>query len=278
MQASCNKPTSDITILKNKVERKKLIALCTPTRGDVSIYWAQAVRAIDWPANIGYVPFFCVDDSPAGTRQAVAEARNRIVKNGLEWAEKYQLDVEYFFWLDDDVIPSAKALIALYNHRTMMASGVYFLRADPPTPLIFPSRSGGTLPYIPNKVYPGIWGGSHGLSLINAEVYRHMSDELPLGVDSHGCPAWYVAPEGKGPCLDDHGGRMMDKGGTEDLFFFENASKLGYTVTVDCSRYTFGWHFDREEKTGYPRKQWGQLQRQEPIVFDTPDGPKSWAV
>jgi hypothetical protein len=68
----------------------------------------------------------------------------------------------------------------------------------------------------------------------------------------------------------------MWMGGTEDLYFLDAAGRLGYRPLVDTSRLAFGWHYDRERRQGYPKKQWNQRIKGEPIVWDTPDGPVKW--
>jgi hypothetical protein len=112
-----------------------------------------------------------------------------------------------------------------------------------------------------------------GLTLVRTDVYRRMARECDLGRDRYGRPAWYRTTGAETATVEDG---VMWMGGTEDLYFLDAAGRLGYRPIVDTSRLAFGWHYDRERRQGYPKKQWGQRLRGEPIVWDTPDGPIAW--
>jgi hypothetical protein len=244
----------------------KFIAVCVPTLGNVSIEWAQALRALVLPMNTGYCECFGKDDLGG----KIAETRNAIVAKALSY-ESPEREITHLFWLDDDVICNRTAILALKRHDCDIASGVYFLKGDYGEPLIFPSRGGGTLPFVPDETFE-VWGHGMGLTLVKLDVYKHMLDE-GLPNDSCGRPQWYKTPGAEDAEVLHE---VLFMGGTEDLYFLEAASKLGYKPLVDTSYGAFGWHYDAKHQIGYPKRQWEQYRKREPIVWDTPDGPVVW--
>lgn len=216
-----------------------------------------------WPLNTGRISVFVVG-------KPVAEARNEAVTRALAF-ENNEREVSQIFWVDDDVLIARTALIKLYQHYAPIVSGVYFSKGDVSEPLIFPGRGCGSLPYIPDQVIE-TWGHGSGLTLINTDVYRKMQKELNLPLDKFGNVEWY-----KTPIEPNYDGTVLWCGGTEDLFFCENARKLGYKSIVDCTSDAFGWHFDRATGKGFPRQQFNAGKTGQPIVWNTPDGPKEWS-
>ncbi len=248
--------------------RPRFIAVCTPTLGRVSIEWASTLRALAWPLNTGYVNFFTLDVEGG----EIAETRNRCVQLALDY-ESDRCEVSHLLWLDDDVIASRLALLRLLSHDVDIASGCYFTRNDPAEPLIFPGRGAGTTPFVPDRVFE-TWGHGMGLALVRSGVYRRMAREQDLGLDRYGRPAWYRTTGAEDASLEDG---VLWMGGTEDLYFLERAGRLGYRPLMDTSRLAFGWHVDPGGRQGYPREQWSQRIRGQPIVWRTPDGPVEWA-
>lgn len=242
--------------------KRKCLAVLTPTLGNVSMWWHTALVDLIWPMNTGK-GFIPVMDQKGGE---IGEMRNRLVTLALQFEAAQDIDLEYLMWIDDDVIVGRMALLALAQHDRDIASGVYFSKNDMPQPLIFDGPSSGTARWEPDKLLEK-WGWAQGLSLVRLAVYKRMRDELNLGVDKYGNPAWFKEPEfGK----DEQGNITL--GGTEDFHFFENASKLGYRPLIDCTKHAFGWHYDAALKTGYPKRQWEQYVRREPIVWPLKDG------
>ncbi len=247
--------------------RKKFIACCTPSLGSVSISWASVLRGLAWPLNTGYVNHFLIDDKGG----EIAETRNKIVQISLDY-ETPTCEVSHLFWIDDDVIASTRSLLELLDVQADIVSGCYFTKCDPAEPLIFPGRGAGTTPFVPNQLFE-TWGHGMGLCLIRAEVYRRMARELPLGRDKYGHTAWYKTTGAEHSTVEDG---VVWMGGTEDLYFLNEAQKLGYQPWMNTRRFAFGWHFDKETRQGYPKKQWAQMMRGQEITWDTPDGPKAW--
>jgi hypothetical protein len=247
--------------------KMKFIAVCTPTLGIVTIEWASALRALIMPLNTGYCECFG-KDTVGGE---IAEGRNGCVATALSY-ENSEREVTHLFWLDDDVICSRTALVALLHHNKDIASGVYFTKAEPAEPLIFPGRGCGTTSFIPNKVFE-TWGHGMGLTLVKTDVYKNMRDELKLPLDKYGRPQWYKTPDITDMEIQND---VLFVGGTEDLYFLHQANKIGYRPIVDTTQYAFGWHYDYKKRQGYPTKQWDQFQANKPIIWPTEDGDVVW--
>jgi hypothetical protein len=239
---------------------RKVIGYATPSKGVVSFWWTRSM-------NIGKKLMF-VQDS-AG--DMIAETRNRIVADAFAFEAKAEVEFDSLFWVDDDVLVSPGALLALYNHHAPIVSGVYFTKCELPEPLIFPSRLGGTAKFVPNTIVKNAWGHGMGLTLVRMEVYRKMA-AAGLPNDRYGHPEFYkTVREMKME------GELLDCGGTEDLYFCEAAAKLGYKSIIDCTKQAFGWHFDMATGKGYPEPQFARYAKCEPIEWDTDEGTVIWS-
>ncbi len=262
------KPVSRVS---SPMPRAKLICLCTPTLGMVSVQWHQAMCHLAWPMNTTKAPMLLIDDKPEHLRTGneIAEARNFLVAKAMAMKtdERY---VSHLFWVDDDVIVTSNALECLLRHDRDIAAGVYFLKAEFPSPLMFPSRGGGVGTFEPDKLVE-CWGCGMGLTLVKMGVYERMLKELDLGRDCNGNPEWYKTKGQADDGVTTENG-VMFCGGTEDLYFCELASRLGINPLMDCGKWAFGFHYDAKRRMGYPQEQWKQRQACQPVVW--PDGTK----
>jgi len=242
--------------------KKSCIAVLTPTLGQVSMWWATCMLDLLWPMNCGKSFIPCQDTHG----DQVGEMRNRLVSMALAFEAQQGINLESIAWIDDDVIFNRALILELAQHDCDIASGVYFSKSDPAEPLIFDGPSSGTGKFRPDETFES-WGYAQGLSLVKTSVYKRMRDELELEKDKYGLPCWYKQPEFG---MNEAG--ELSLGGTEDFWFFENASKLGIRPLVCCTKLAFGFHYDAKEKFGYPRKQWEQWVRREPIVWPLKEG------
>lgn len=252
----------------------KFIARCTPSLGMVSIWWSRLVESIVWPMNTGKGLFYKRD----GEGGEIAETRNTIVNDVLTWSEQNRGgSYTHLFWVDDDVLVFPMCLMQLLSHDKPIVSGVYFnkLPGKMSAPLIFPDRYGGTSQFTPNEVKP-IWGHGMGLTLVKTEVYSRMRDELNLPLDKYGRPQWYKTAGSNLEDIEQAEDGTLKLGYTEDLWFLENAAKLGYTGCVDQGKHTFGFHYDAAKDIGYPEEQWNQWIRSDCITWQTKDGEVVW--
>jgi len=242
--------------------KRKAIAVLTPTLGQISMWWTVGLLDLVWPMNTSRAFMPLVDQRGDN----IGETRNRLVKMVLDSEQATNVEIEYVMWLDDDVIIQRPVLLALLSHDRDIASGVYFSKTDHAEPLIFSGPGSGSLKFKPDEIFEA-WGWSNGLCVIKTAVYKRMMDELDLGVDQYGNPCFYKQPDFG---VNEQGNLQL--GGTEDFHFFENCSKLGYRPIIDCRKHAFGFHYDAEAKTAYPKPQWQQFLRREPIVWPKPEG------
>jgi hypothetical protein len=243
------------------------ILVATPTLGAVSMLWHDAASRLVWPMNVHRASVPMVDNEGG----QIAEMRNQCVLYAMALEQAHPITVDSIMWLDDDVLCHPMAMCQLRQHDRDIAAGVYFCKSEIPEPLIFAGPSSGTMKFRPNEVFEA-WGWPMGLSLIKLDVYRRMQDELDLGTDRRGFPAWYQQP---GFGFQKETGSLIT-GGTEDFKFFDSASKIGIRPLVDCGKIAFGWHYDLASKTGYPQKQWEQRVKHQPITWDTKEGVILW--
>lgn len=251
-------------LLLDEVEtepKPKLIAQCTVCRppAAVSIFWAMQFAKFqlsqNWPPNIDHV--FNMAENKGGPG-AIARTRNHLIARAFSESATRWEKVSDFAWQDDDVIPrSPKLWKCLYHHDKDIVNGVYFTRETYSQPLIFDGPSSGPAKFIPNQ-FRKCWGAGMGLTLVKADVYRRMALELDLGRDENGNPAWYkVTP----PYV------------TEDLYFYDNAAKLGIEVWIDTGPDAFAFHHDLTTNKGYPEEQWTQFVSGQPISWESVTWP-----
>ncbi len=258
----------------------KVIARCTPSLGDVSIWWARATECIFWPNNHGKAIFY--DRDYAGDE--VAEVRNKIVEAVLRYdAEAHK--VSHLFWVDDDVLVFPGCLLELLHQDRDIASGVYFTKmpGNLSSPLWYPDNGGGTARFLPDRIEE-VWGHGMGLTLVKTEVYKRIRDEVLTRTvdgqqqrltDKYGRPRWYHRTDQTTELWQDEHD-LTHMGMTEDIYFLSLAHKLGYKPAIVTTKHAFGFHYDKARDVGYPEKQWQQWSSGEPIVWATPDGPVTW--
>jgi hypothetical protein len=167
-----------------KATNRKYVAVLTPTLGVVSMLWHTAMDHLIYPMNMGRT-FIPLKDQVGGD---IGELRNRLVQVVLDSEEQQHVEVEHVFWIDDDVIPSRAAILALMSHDRDIASGVYFSKFHPSEPLIFDGPASGTVKFVPDSLEER-WGWSQGLSLVRLDVYKKMKEDLDWAWTSTARPA-----------------------------------------------------------------------------------------
>ncbi len=258
----------------------KIIAYCTPSLGMVSLWWVRMMASIYHPNNHGKGYFFAKDD----VGDEVAEVRNCIVESVLNYDRDHH-EVSHLFWLDDDVLMQPGCLLELLHQDRDIVSGVYFLKMEGSlsSPLIYPESGGGTARFIPDQVQE-VWGHGMGLTLVKTEVYKRMLREqltrtvdgqTQLLTDKYGRPRWYHKTDLMHEIEEDEHG-LAKMGMTEDTYFLDRASRIGYKPAVVTTKHAFGFHYDAKRNKGYPEQQFNQWQAGQPIVWDTPAGPVTW--
>lgn len=205
----------------------------------------------------------------------VGDARNEIVAKALALEEQDpSIRCEKIFFLDDDVLVHPDALLKLLQHHRPIVSGLYYTKTSVPTPLVLHGEFAGTATdWTPGDLVE-CWGHGMGICLIDAEVFRRVRDELDIGVDPHGFPAWFKTTR-DAAIVKPNGGRAIANQ-TEDMRFLELARQLGYRTAVDTSPQAFGWHLDTKTGVAYPEKQWREFASTGRITWETEKGPVVW--
>lgn len=247
--------------------RRKLVAWCVPTFGMVSARWVAAHYRLGQPSNVAAVHLYVEG-------REVGDARNDLIARALAFDDASR-EVSHVFFLDDDVLPHPEALKKLHADDRDIVSGLYYMKYATPTPLVFHEEGEGVATrWTPGDIVDCAAHGM-GLTLIKTAVLRRMRDELDLGVDQHGNPAWFrtlrdqaiVTPEGAKAFVNE----------TEDVYFLKRARSLGYQPCVDTSPQAFGWHWSQEQHRAYPLKQWTEYQTTGRITWpDTAVGAVAW--
>lgn len=231
--------------------------VCRPSMA-VSMFWAMQFAKLSasgaWPQNTARAFNVALN---RGGKDTIAQARNHLVARAFETQGGGNHQIAYFAWQDDDVIPiSEKVWKCLHHHDVDIACGTYFSREEFCNPLIFKGNGSGPDRFIPNRHYQ-VWGCHMGLTLVKASVYHEMARELDLGKDENGNIAYYKV------------GGVYE---TEDLYFYDNADKLGLKTVVDTSKHAFAFHHDLATGKGYPEKQWDEFITGQPIKWEAQDG------
>jgi hypothetical protein len=258
--------------IEHEVKQREFIALGLPTFGYVNIYWASRVFGmLRHPMNRDLHNYIIKGDE-------VGLARNEIVRRALEHEEMdARKRCSHVFFIDDDVLIHPDALLQLMSRDLPIVSGLYFAKTSVPQALILHGEAAG----VETKWRPGdlvnCWAHGMGLTLIKADVFRRMRDELDLGTDSNGNPEWFKTVRDSKVLRTD--GVPAFTNWTEDVYFLRMASELGYQPCVDTSAQAFGFHWAEKENRAYPLKQWSEYRDKGTITWtDTPDGaPVVWS-
>lgn len=252
---------------------REFIAMGLPTFGTVHIGWAmRAFGMLRIPMN-RTMRHYIVEGNEVGL------ARNEIVVRALEVEDvDPTMRCSHIFFVDDDVLLHPDSLLKLYQDDRPIISGLYFSKSSVPEALVL-MEEGTARKWTPGDIVE-CWAHGMGLTLIRAEVFQRMRDELDLGVDSEGNPCWFRTTRDALLVRPDGAPAMMNQ--TEDVYFLRRAAELGYQPAVDTSHQTFGFHWSSQERRAYPLKQWEEFTETggRSITWtDTPDGkPVVWGA
>ena len=250
--------------------KTKVLCFGMPTLGSLDVKWFMHFMQTMWPmaCTRNFLP---IVDAVGGE---IAECRNRLVSLFMSLEADGTKEVSHIGFLDDDVLPPPQWVLKLLDHNAPIASGVYFAKLEEVgEPLIFPERNNGTIKFQPDKVLTGCYGWSMGLSIIKREVFAKIARECHPGLDKYGNINYFSAPSHANSTIEDG---VLRQGGTEDFPFFELCMKAGFTATVDCTKYAFGFHHDRHTDKCFPTKQWEQYKIGQDVTWPTPEGDVVW--
>lgn len=258
-------------LIQKKTGPREFIAMGLPTFGVVNIGWAmRAFGMLRIPMN-RTMRHYIVEGNEVGL------ARNEIVARVLD-SEDESMVCSHIFFVDDDVLLHPDSLLKLHQDDRPIVSGLYFSKSSVPEALVL-MEEGTARKWAPGEIVD-CWAHGMGLTLIKAEVFRRMRDELDLGKDEEGNPCWFRTTRDAMLVRPDGAPAMMNQ--TEDVYFLRQAAKLGYQPCVDTSFQTFGFHWAQNERRAYPLKQWEEFTAtggQRITWTDTPDGkPVVWGM
>lgn len=238
------------------------VAFCTPVPkvrlangqeilDTITMEWHRKRTALALGTNINFVEFFA-DGMEVGV------ARDGVARRCLA----HDPVPEYVFFLDYDVLPEYDAFSKLFFRLQTMpkfdvAAGVYTCKwASPSDPLIYAGDGCGafwdwTIGDLLTTEQHGITGTHMGLTLIRTSLFRRMLD---AGVVTDEIPFFKTVKEQfKTPS-----GCLQTRSGTEDLYFYRLAAKVGCQILVDTS--VLAGHIDK--RTGIT---WGLPEDSPPV-------------
>ncbi len=209
----------NITIIKNENTKpiRNRILVGTPTLGIVRIEWSAArygqVIPCNWSAagvHVGISHTY-----PLG--YLVADAQNILtdiaVKQNYEW----------LFFVEDDVILPIDCFLQLNRYMQdgsiPVVSGLYFLKSQPPEPLVYRGRGNGA--FYNWKMGDKVWvdGVPTGCLLINVKLLKLMWDESPEYTNGNGQIVRKVFETPSQAWSDPETGLCQGRAGTSDLYW-----------------------------------------------------------
>lgn len=247
---------------------REFIAIGIPSFGMVHLFFVARLLNLRMPMNTVIRWFYVVG-------KEVGDARNEIVAKALACeALTPAMRCKAVFFLDDDVLVHPDILLKLLSHQRPIVSGLYYTKTSVPTPLALYEEGQGTArSWIPGELLE-VAGHGMGCTLIDADVFRRVRDEIGISSDAHGYPAWFKTTRDQGILRPD--GVEVTHNQTEDMHFLGLARALGYQPAVDTSPQGFAWHFDTQRLVGYPQKQWQEWHTHGRITWETDAGPVVW--
>lgn len=247
---------------------RPVIVIGLPSFGMVHLFFVARYYNLRMPMNRVVRHVYVVG-------KEVGDARNEIVAKALDIeTQDPTLRCEYVFFLDDDVLCHPDVLNQLMSHDRPIVSGLYYTKTEVPTPLVLHEEFGGTArSWTPGELVE-CHGHGMGLTLIKADVFRHLLEHGDLGTDQHGLPAWFATTRDARILRPSGVGGLFNQ--TEDMRFLTKARALGFETCVDTGPTAFGWHLDTKTMKAYPLKQWEQFAQTGRITWQTETGEVTW--
>ena len=200
-----------------KLGTRVLLGIPTTRGARRSMHWTLALAQLQLPLGSSLGHCFIEDET-------IAEARNALCEEAL------RQEVEYLFFLSDDVIPPPNALLCLLDKvgrdypvgdgraaRASMLTGVYWTKTTPAEPYLWNGLLEGSYrDWTAGEFFPVDLAGCDCL-LIETAVLK----ELPRPWFS---TEWVWEP-----------GQQPSSIATEDFYFYTKARRAGYRLFADTS-------------------------------------------
>lgn len=210
-------------LLKAKSYQDLSTIIICPTRGQIPAKVVQAWMGLMKPMNQKVIgPLFAIGIE-------VGEAYNTIIE--MIMANPGLSDWKYILTIEEDNIPPPDGLLKLYEDMDKydVVGGLYWTKGEGGQPMIYGDPAIQPVNFIPQvpqqeTLQPANALGM-GFNLFKMEIFKN--PELPR--------PWFRTVQDYEP---HKGGRIY----TQDLYFYENAGKLGYKFACD-TRVKVG-HYD----------------------------------
>lgn len=197
-------------VIKGKTYKNLSTVWITPTRGSLSPRVVSSWLGIIKPMNQPFVgPIFIEGDE-------VGEAYEKAFKMVLEHPELSKF--KYIFTVEEDNLPPQDALLRLYENMEKgydCVAGLYWTKGESGQPMIYGDPKTMPKNYLPQIPCPDALQHCNGLGM--------------------GCNLWSIESLKKKLKKMPRPWFKTTRNMTQDLFFFNEASKHGYKVACDTS-------------------------------------------
>ena len=218
-----NPSETNLRLEKSKSYRDLSTIIICPTRGQVPAKVVQSWMGLMRPMNQKVIgPLFAIG-------MEVGEAYNSMIEMILQNQELSKW--KYILTIEEDNMPPPDGLLKLYESMDEfdVVGGLYWTKGEGGQPMIYGDPNVEPINFIPQiPVSEGVQranGLGMGFNLFKLDMFKN--PDLPK--------PWFVT---KQEYIPESGAKAY----TQDLYFYENAGKLGYKFACD-TRVKVG-HYD----------------------------------
>lgn len=204
-----------------------------PTRGQITAKVVQNWMSMMTPMNQKFIRMFMVGMEVG---EAYTQAIEYILSNSdlRKW--------KYILTLEEDNMPPPDGLLRLYQGMKEydVVGGLYWTKGEGGMPMIYGDPNVLPLNFIPQMPTGGLQrcnGLGMGFNLFKMEIFKDKKLPRPFF-----------------KTLQSYEPGVGAKGYTQDLYFYENAGKLGYKFA--CDNDIRVGHYDYEGTAGQPDVVW----------------------
>lgn len=156
--------------------KPRALAIGIPTLGAIHMLWRNRVNSLSLPANVHWLE--CQVIGAPG-----AEARNRIIRQALDFDDPLVGRVERLMFIDDDVLLPPDAVMRLWQHDMPIVSGWYVIKTRPVQALIMTDDGAGTISTVPTEGVERCFNAGFGCTMIKREVLEKIGGDWTKTVD-----------------------------------------------------------------------------------------------
>jgi len=215
---------------KNKQLGMSVGLICGPT---IPTKWMLHMQnaAKSFPGGLYWSYVVSVNDFSKDSNSNYAAARADVVKRAMQQGTKW------LFFVDSDVFIPMDCITRLMQHDADIVTGVYWMKTQPPQPVIYNEVGDGPIWNIKPQDEPmEIGGAGLGCCLIKMDVFKKFQEK--------GIP-WFNQD-----FVEQRHGRTVKVDVGEDHWFFQKARDIGYKVLCDTN--VLCDHYDVNNDLFYP--------------------------